>query len=284
MAPFRWPIVSVCGNEPALLIVDREGERVWFLAGTPGEQVADVQPAESGPGLLYNVFDEAHEKDIGRIERVALDGTSLGTVETPLAHHVFAQDGDGLAWLTVDVRRWYDPDRGEDIDVVGDAIVELPGGVGEPVRVWTTWDDFSPFGGLGEPAFSPFGADWTHANTLHPIPEHGTWMTGLAHLGMVLEIDRETGELVRQYGGPGGYFIPTPSFPIEHPHDAHLTEEGNLLLMSSVFSLHESRAVEYEKSTRSAASCARCGATGATPGCSPTPLGRWSGSTTGTPW
>ena len=43
-----------------------------------------------------------------------------------LAHHMFAQLPDGtMSYLTMDIREWTDPDTGEVLDLIGDAIVEI---------------------------------------------------------------------------------------------------------------------------------------------------------------
>ena len=160
---------------------------------------------------------------------------------------MFAQLPNGtLAYLTMDIREWTDPDTGEVLDLIGDAIVEIaPDGVQE--TVFSVWDWMEPtpdehFGGL---SLYPQGIDWTHGNALHYSAERGSYLLSLANTENIMSIDRNTGELIDIYGAEG-IAVSEGSTPFNHVHDPNWLSNDNMLLFTASSNGLSSGAVEYE--------------------------------------
>lgn len=231
-----------------ILAFDRQGTVRWFHQGDDERFIVDVQPALDGAGLLHNQFHNRFSEDVGRIRRLSWDGTVQEEVETRLAHHMFAQLPDGgLAWQTLDPRPWTDPESGEVLDLVGDAVVERdPQGV--VTEVWNAWDwlDVQPNQFSSLLSIYPQGIDWTHGNALKYDQAADAWLVSLGNAGTVLTVDRASGQptdIVGAYGA--GVVDGSPA--LEHQHDPTWLDADTLLVFDSHFDDLVSGAFEYRR-------------------------------------
>lgn len=246
-----YAMIILMGEPGAILVLDREGETVWYrrLASEIDDTAffhSEVQFSEHHQQILYNAYGPELDDYVGGIQRLTFGGRYAETTETPLGHHDFVQLGEGaLAWLAADVRSWYDPDVGEEVDVVGDAIVELQAD-GTERTVFSTWDWKEPHKtGRWDDTFWSRGQDWTHANALDYDASADTLLMSLGNLDTLVEVDRETGEVVHEYGPEGDYRIPPSSKRFVFQHDPQWTDEGTLLMYTAAPSGTENIAVEF---------------------------------------
>ncbi len=232
--------LAASGTSPALvLIFNREGQVVWYQPSDEGfiSPQALLDP-ESGD-IFYNRFSKDFSLDEGTVRRVAMDGTLVEEVRTPLAHHSFSRLEDGtLSWLAIDVREtsvWG--------SVVGDVIREVsPEGVDR--AIWSTWDDWE-IRGLDEfqMEFYSQGADWTHGNFLSWDPVRQTYTLSCRNANIIVEFDRE-GQLLRGVGDYGDHALDDRDKLIQYPHSATWTENGTLLFTTTPLLGEETWAVE----------------------------------------
>lgn len=233
------------GELGSLFILDRAGGALWCVAYEEGLSPYDALFAPDGDGILASQFAEDHEVDAGAIRRFALDGSEGEPVALPDGHHFFTQlppetpDGAGgtFAYLAIDVRPWTDPDSGQTLSVVGDALVELAPDGGRRT-VFSTWDVLEPTPGADWGfGFYPQGEDWTHANALQYLPATDRYLVSLGGLDAALEVDRASGALTRAFGSSAlleGMLTPDEqSRAFSRPHGVRLTEEGELTLFAS---------------------------------------------------
>lgn len=234
-----------------IFIADREGNRVWYW---PVEGEQSESPMSGSVGILQGTNDILYlmgcwSSDPGYcgIHHVTMEGEVQEQVAIPDAHHSFTQLPDGtLAALVLDIRPWLDEELGVQVQVYGDAIVEVAPD-GTQTTTFSTWDwrevekndrwDLSPYGtNVG---------DWTHANSIQYNETNDTWLVSFGHLDLVAEIDRTTGEVLRTFGSEG---IPTDalSTPMDFQHEAQWTPDGTLLLTSLGGRRDEVLGVEYE--------------------------------------
>lgn len=245
-SPERYVLGTMNGDAPALFVIDRAGEWRWARAGEPQVATPDVEHRIGGPNVLFNRQASDRATDIGDIVEVAPDGSEVRTIRTPLAHHVFAQGPHGrLALFAIDVRPWTDPATGETMQLVGDKVQEIREG-GEIVTLFDTWDHVEPVPDASwDTAFYPQGKDWTHGNGINWNPERGSYLVSFGNARIVFEIDAETGDVIRQLGGRGGYGFTADSVRFFHEHDPRYLDDNTLIVGMSKGGGPGSGAVEY---------------------------------------
>ncbi|MCP4805003.1 MAG: hypothetical protein GY913_17060 [Proteobacteria bacterium] len=220
---------------PYLFAVDRKGEVVWYLNAPAG-------PAEEHFGRF--IGDEVWIVDGSELTRYGLAGDHLGTLLSPdVVHHDFEplEDGNVLV-LSREVQVHDVEGFGEQVEVVGDVILELDDN-GDIVWSWSAFDHMdvqhNPTAFTGR-NWDMFGfVDWTHANSL-TRNDDGDVLISMRHQSAVLLIDRETGEILREFGD--GSVRDGPAFWGQHA--AEMT--GDQLTLYDNFGEDESRAVRYD--------------------------------------
>jgi hypothetical protein len=231
----RWLVTGYEGEESSWLVaVDRRGGIVWYERvyedGTP----FSIEPAQDGPGVLYNARQRREEGvDSHLVATGLLDDPDAQTAMTR-GHHAMTQlPLGGVAWIGADLREWYNPEADETMVVQGDTVNVLTP-TGESLQVFNAWD-------WGQPRFSQWfdneyfaGAkDWTHANALSVHPERGTMLVSLRNLGVLLDIDMGRKEVLRVLGAdrPGAFTEGSTRF--SYQHDPNWTPDGTILMISS---------------------------------------------------
>ncbi len=260
------------GTAPTLFVIDREGQWLWFKMLVDGYVTMEVQFKNGSNRMLYNETDTEHEE--GFLKKTSFTNKVDETIPTPGSHHFFDQLGQGaVAYISTDVRDWYDEDEGKTVSVVGDAIKIVYPDESEDT-LFSTWDWAEPIkSDQWDSGYYTQGYDWTHMNSIHYDEASDTLTVAMRNLNAVLKIDATSGEVLETYLGkdlvlldeeskksssvdPGGaadfnyhgyqevepYRVAEGSIAFKHPHDASWTAEGHLLLISTD---EETIAVEY---------------------------------------
>ncbi|MDG1479400.1 MAG: hypothetical protein P8R54_07405 [Myxococcota bacterium] len=210
---------TLMGATSAVFIIDRQGRFRWHRIIDDDALTSDAHLV-SGT-ILYNRYDQERIEDIGAVAATTLLGEPGEEIRTEWGHHVFAPLADGgLAWPALDIRAWSDPDSGETLDVVGDRILTTDG------EVFSIWDAAEPELDTGtDQGFYELGYDWSHANALQAI--NGGFLLSLGHLDAVYDVTA-AGAVAATYR-PDDVIDGTPW---HFQHDANLTPDGTLLLVS----------------------------------------------------
>lgn len=227
-------------------VFDRQGVVRWHHQAQDERLVVDLQPAVDGSGVLYDQFHDRFTEDVAVVRHLGWDGQLLAETPLTMGHHMFAQLPDGvLAYQALDVRPWTDPDTGDELSLVGDAIVEIDAD-GQSTQVFSVWDwlEVQPNGFSNLPSIYPQGIDWTHGNALKYDEADDSWLLSLGNAGTVMTIDRATGEPLRTVGA---YGLPVAdgSPALEHQHDPTWLSDDRLLVFDSHFDDFVSGAYEY---------------------------------------
>ncbi len=227
------------GESPALFVIDRFGNWLWEYPHDP--DLISSAVALDGREVLYNTFSQDRTNDVGEVHRLTLEGEVLDDVRTEGAHHVFAMLPDGaIAYPSIDVREWINPKTGEKESVVGDRLMEISTD-GVVREVFNIWDHEEPVEhDAWDSGFYPQGADWTHANAVNYDATRDSYLFSLAHMNVIYEIDRTTGEPMHRFSQD---WVVSGSRVFEFQHDPNWTEDGTLLMVS--YTDTESVAVEY---------------------------------------
>ena len=238
------------GTVPCVYLIDRLGNWLWYKRVQPDKNPIELNFERGSNNILFNSFLIDHSEDDSNVTRVSIDGRVDEDIDTPFGHHAFTELPDGsIAYLAIEVRDYDVEGQGELIPVVGDAIVVVPPDGGDPYTFWSVWDD----GFHHEPAwhdrwdsgFYPQGGDWTHANSLHYYDDSNTFLVSFRNLDMIAELDADSGEVLREFGGDTGYQLTDGSRSFNYQHDVSWTADGTLLLITTDDTINETTAVEY---------------------------------------
>jgi len=210
-------------------IIDRLGRPVWHLGGD-GEFFGDVE-LDLARGEFV-VHSRSFEGDsILRMDLTAPN--DLVRLPTKSIHHAVAVLPDGaVAYISEEPRPWTFAD-GTDEVVFGDTVFVLSAD-GSSRELFSTWD-------WGEPQIYDLrdgiyggAVDWTHANALSYLPDRDTLLLSLRNPAVVLEIRRDDGEVVAEYGGAGDdWGFADDTEPFSHQHGVVMTPAGTLLMLST---------------------------------------------------
>jgi len=247
VSPDRFLLVAMVGLEDWVLVLDRAGEVVWYLGmheDWSDRRLMNACFTVDGQGLLYGVNGFHAGTAEGRAVWVDPLAVVLDSITIGVAHHGVEELPDGsIAVLQGDTRAWYDPDRGQEVQVTGDALtVYAPDGGSE--TLFSTWDWREPevhdrfydaVDGVG---------DWTHGNGVSYDPGSESYLLSLGFVDTVLQVSAERGEPMREFG-PLGYPVEQGQ-PFEFQHGPHWTDDGGLLMSSTIPGSHGVMAIEYE--------------------------------------
>jgi len=243
--PYLWAMVA--GIESFVIALDRTGQVLWYMEleeTFPDHRVMNIEFDPAQGEVLFGVDPTASVLVESQAITVDMAGNQVQAQGLGPAHHdmVHLPDG-GFAVLQEDLRPWLDPELDTEVEVYGDAIVEVALD-GSSEVIFSTWDWRAP---EVHDRFYKTGADeadWTHANGLHYDQDSDTYLMSLGYLNVVLEISAETGDVVRELGGQGYPVVAGEPFLFQH--DPNWTDEGTLLMSSTIGDTDRVMAIEYE--------------------------------------
>jgi hypothetical protein len=229
--------ISTTGGA-ARVIIDGDGDYVWYHHVDDAGGIS-LLPGLDGKSVLYNEHDQEQLHDYSQVSRVALDGMSLTTTRTMTGHHAFVEDeGERIAWLAQIMRDVTVED--EDMTFWTDAIRTAPEGEDQEDVFDEPYNQFDDYGkkpwivcshvereGV---IWAPGTHQWTHGNSLMSDEDH--YYYGPRFLDAILKIDKQTGEVVWQLGGPEGLlsdFAYDPDNWWSHGHLSHLWDGGLMM-------------------------------------------------------
>ncbi len=230
-------VAGIVGNANAAVVLDTDGDYVWWVEPEGVDQVGRTIPSRDGSSLLM-VDLNANAMEAGSMVRVSLDGTDNETISLPNAHHELYEHEDGtIAYLA------NDPAVVGGEEITGDSIVErAPDGT--TTVIWSAWDtqDRLPYeAGGGQPGH------WPHANALEYLPDEDAYLVSLLFLDTILRIDRGTGSLDWIMGGEYSDFelVGGGTDLFERTHQMHWQGDSIVVFVNGDAQGGESRIVEY---------------------------------------
>ncbi len=234
---------SFSQEQAGVFILDRDGRYVYLWMNEE-EQKRDVFNARLTPDLtafwlLLN--QERAATDWGMLVRRNWFGEVKRSVDVAWLHHDLLPLADGSV-LAVEG----DPDDPEaEYPVWGDRIVRVHADDSVDV-LWSSWNDLeAPEPGPGETGWFGEGIDWIHANSLAWNPDTETVLMGSAKEHALFEVDANGAGLVRSFGSELADSWAIEGDPLTHPHGANWTDDGELMVISTVWGNGETTAVRY---------------------------------------
>lgn len=244
-----WQRFSFSDSKSYLLILDNNGEPIFYQRMTPGVPYFDFKKQPNGY-LSYNegngpgfyVMNEQYE---------VIDLFSVGNGYPRTDNHDFQMLPNGHAILMIYDRQPVDmsqivPDGDPNAIVIGLVLQELDTEK-NVVFEWRSWDHIPITDTTVD--LTTDEVDYVHGNSVD-VDHDGNWLISSRYLDEVTKIDRETGEIIWRLGGKQNMFTfqPAGGEPFFDQHDARRIANGNLTLFDNRAADDSTyaRAVEYE--------------------------------------
>lgn len=244
-------LMSLNGTWSGIVVVDPDGDPVWWVEDAPEWKSAAPFPTSDGQALAFLENDLAGATEDQRLIRTELDGSARSETIVSGGHHMVAElDRDELAWLAYDVAEapWA---GGEVVPVLSDRI-RVGDGIAPPRTVMSFFESLGPpwvpcAHGLHEDAWLGQGVyEWTHANSLVWLPERDVFVAVARMIDTIVEVDRATGTVNWQIGGPDPTLLyDTPADAFHHGHLSDAWDGGLLVFDNGGHTLSTARVLEY---------------------------------------
>ncbi len=228
---------SILGNASAAVILDEDGDYVWWYQPDGVESVGRTFLSRDGTAI-YTMDLNSHGREDGSFTRISLDGSELETTALDWAHHeIFEHEDGSIAFLAKD------PATIDGQEITGDSIQELNPD-GSVTTIWSAWDtlDVLPF----DPDDAKNG-EWPHANALDYLPEEDAYLVSFLFLDAIARIDRASGSIDWIMGGDASDFVlaggGTDIF--ERTHQMHRLDDSLLVFVNGSQQGGDSYVVEY---------------------------------------
>ena len=225
--------VPLLGTLAAPVIIDQDGNYVWYTFDDSGLDVYRVRLSLDGQSVLYNAGSVSGDPaEDSKLVRVSLDGTVREEILLPLLAHDFVELPDGT--LGAMVTKYQD-------DLRGDSIVEVAPD-GTQTEVWSSWDCFDPeiHEGDGPPG------DWTFGNALDYDPDENIYYQGMRDFSSIARVDPTTRACDWVFGSEGATIEPASGADIFlHQHQFEVLEDSILLFDNDGSTESTSRVLEF---------------------------------------
>lgn len=229
--PEGWVVTGlVTQSTKWVVILDGDGDVVWYLQMGRKAALSSVEPAEGG-GLWVMVDSIDPLTTDSMLQRVDADGVRLVELRAPTGHHDLAElPGGRLAWIAQQVITAEVDGAEQEIAPDLLQVTELATGQTEVrVDLGTVVDSFSPQcehqldeSGIG-------GWDWFHTNSLVYLADTGQ-LAALSHWTDTLYFfDAETGALETTVGQEPADFPAADAEVWDHGHLSQAWDGGLLM-------------------------------------------------------
>ena len=190
------------------LILNREGRIVWYRSPIGGHEMLVPRVARSGNHLLFDTdtyWTFPNTNEVSTIRRVTIADEVLETIEVPRLHHAWDERTDGtIVW--------------------GYSVTGLGGeqlwAIDPEGNSWKVWDS----------------ADWqvpgsVASNTTNWVEQTDTVLMMFWTNASAVEIDFESGEIIRQFGGvPGSWAFEPEDSKFGFSHGIRYTQDHTLIV------------------------------------------------------
>lgn len=226
----------VLGASTAAVVLDAQGNYVWWWEDERGLDTYRVRVLNDGSGVVYNAANISGEPSPdSALVKVSWDGLTVEAIDIPYLAHDFVQLADGsFTVLTVKYEDY------EGVPVRGDALVHVDLD-GTQTEIWDSWDCFDP-----ATDGDPFATDgWPFGNALDVDEAAGRYYLGMRTFSSIASVDPSTRTCDWVVGDAGATIEADESFL--HQHQFEFTDTGTLLVFDNDGSGGtRSRVVEYD--------------------------------------
>lgn len=248
-APFSWSSSTIAPRTPYLLILDNDGNPVFFRRLKSPCFDFKVQPNgnltyfDNDPlAQVYFELDSTYTKvDSWRMGNGY--GTDLHGLQLLPNGHALLMSYD---LQTVDMSK-HVPGGKTDAGVVGFVIQEQDAGH-NVIFEWRSWDHFLFTDAADNIDLTAGYIDYVHGNAIE-LDRDGNLMISSRHMDEITKINRQTGKIMWRWGGENNQFtFVNDTLQFTHQHDIRRLPNGNITLFDNGnrHSPQRSRGVEYQ--------------------------------------
>lgn len=228
-------VTSLMGESQWAVVLDEEGTPVWFVE-VPGDgRLVRVRERKDGRGVWAVPAARTDKSDPSYLIGLDWNGVELERHEiAEFSHDYLELESGTIAFLN------YDPREVEGVAVIGNTITELSLDSGVEADIFSTFD-------LWEPELETLSGDgeWTGGNAMDFDEERGVYTAGFRQLGALVEVERATGAVLRQFGGPSSdYSFEADGDEFKLQHQFEWSGDA-ALVFDNRSSSEDSRVMEY---------------------------------------
>ncbi len=174
-----------------ILMLNGEGQVVWYHADTGGLSTFRARPSVDGSGIVYSrAIVAGGPSPDSALVRVSWDGETASEIAVPDLAHDFVEVADGtLVSLRYETRE----------GIEGNDLVSVSA-TGEATQIWSAWDCWDPAIHIGDDP----DHGWTHANALDLDEATGLYLVGLRNFATISAVDASARSCAWGFGGVGG--------------------------------------------------------------------------------
>jgi hypothetical protein len=241
LAPKKDPDERGPGQDGPM-IVDGDGQPVWFRPAPPGEPDTMDFKAQSYRGEPVITWWEGVHNGWGDGEYVIFDGSyrEVGRVRAgnglPGDHHEFLLTTRGTALITIYAEVPYDLSAygGPADGLVMDGVVqEIDVETGEVLLEWRSLDHVDVGESYYDPVDNPENRfDYFHINSVE-VDRDENLLVSARRTSTVYKIDRESGEVLWRLGGEKSDFEMGEGTGFAYQHDARRHPDGTITLFDN---------------------------------------------------
>jgi len=237
--PGAWDgfvLTSILGNTNTAVIIDPEGEIVWYKGMPDHGRMIRVRRRRDGTGVFLGTSSIPPGSTPG-IHSTTWTAETVDTLYDGDFNHDFVEHEDGsILALTFDRQDF------EGTTVFGDKIIRLWPDQSSSV-LWSVWDDLTP----DPEEVAGEGEIWTHANALNLDAQGDKIWVGLRNLNAIAQVDIGAQSMDWLLGDDPRADLPLDgdaAFSLQH-HFKLLGDDGLLVFDNHLGSEGPSRVVEY---------------------------------------
>lgn len=230
-----FSVSTLLGADNWAIVWDEAGNAVWAYDIPEMGSAMRARARVAGDGIWYANAILSESDDLPELVAIDWNGNEIERVTVNDFSHDFVELSDGtLAFLL------FEPQMMDGEEIVGNRIVERDPSSGAETEVWSAFDFWTP--GVHGDIASEGG--WLGGNALDINAEESVYTAGFRAVDGIVDIDRVTGEVLRQVGGP------TTTYDFvngEKPKRQHQFEwiGDELLVFDNRESGEDSRVVQY---------------------------------------
>ncbi|GDX80424.1 hypothetical protein LBMAG42_22350 [Deltaproteobacteria bacterium] len=220
-------VTSLMGESQWAVVLDEEGAPVWFVEVPADGRLVRVRERKDGRGVWAVPAARTDKSDPSYLIGLDWNGVELERHEIAEFSHDYLELETGtIAFLN------YDRREVEGAAVIGNTITELDLESGAEVDIFSTFDLWDP-----ELDTIPGDGEWTGGNAMDFDDESGVYTAGFRQMGALVEVERSTGAVLRQFGGPSS--------------DYKFADEGDELLLQHQFQWSGDSALVFDNRSSS---------------------------------
>lgn len=216
---------SLLANSSWPVILDEAGRVVWYRDVASGGRVLRARLRGDGGGVRFATSQLTDDDQSPTLDAVSFAGALDDRLDAPFFTHDFVEKSPDVFGMIVKDTRSV---AGFDVPVVGNRLVEL-GSDGVERTVWSTWDHWDP--AVGD--FVEEDGTWTHGNALDYDAERDVYTAGFRGVDAIVEVDNESGEALRQVGGPTSSYAEIPKSDRQLGQHQFQWIDGGILLFDN---------------------------------------------------